>query len=99
MSCSLLPVLVFAIHLGIHSFVVTSLHISVCAPKVSGLSDFILLIPPNKENEIEPSPQKLQAKSGEFFGPLGKGGATGAHDWSEYRGPIGLLKKDLKSYG
>ncbi|CAE7203872.1 unnamed protein product [Symbiodinium sp. CCMP2592] len=35
-----------------------------------------------------------EAKSGEFYGPLGKGGATGTHDTSEYNGPVGLLKKE-----
>jgi len=35
-----------------------------------------------------------EAKSGEFYGPLGKGGATGTHDTTEYNGPVGLLKKE-----
>mmetsp|Transcript_41404 Transcript_41404/g.77058 ORF Transcript_41404/g.77058 Transcript_41404/m.77058 type:complete len:352 (-) Transcript_41404:35-1090(-) len=34
------------------------------------------------------------AKTGEFFGPLGKGGGTGKHDESEYSGKVGLLKKE-----
>eukprot|EP00440_Ansanella_granifera_P047624 gb/GFBE01051586.1/.p1 GENE.gb/GFBE01051586.1/~~gb/GFBE01051586.1/.p1 ORF type:complete len:358 (+),score=95.95 gb/GFBE01051586.1/:1-1074(+) len=34
------------------------------------------------------------AKSNDFFGPLGKGGATGDHDTSEYRGEVGLLKEE-----
>mmetsp|Transcript_102220 Transcript_102220/g.187305 ORF Transcript_102220/g.187305 Transcript_102220/m.187305 type:complete len:353 (+) Transcript_102220:35-1093(+) len=34
------------------------------------------------------------AKSGEFFGPLGKGGATLEHDTTEYSGPVGLLKRE-----
>ncbi|CAE7496928.1 unnamed protein product [Symbiodinium natans] len=32
------------------------------------------------------------AESGDFFGPLGRGGATGAFDPSEFKGPVGLLK-------
>mmetsp|Transcript_3429 Transcript_3429/g.6015 ORF Transcript_3429/g.6015 Transcript_3429/m.6015 type:complete len:360 (+) Transcript_3429:2-1081(+) len=35
-----------------------------------------------------------EAKSGELFGPLGKGGATGKHDTSEYRGPVGVLNTE-----
>jgi len=35
-----------------------------------------------------------EAKSGELFGPLGKGGATGKHDTTEYRGPVGVLKSE-----
>ncbi|CAE7643218.1 unnamed protein product, partial [Symbiodinium pilosum] len=35
-----------------------------------------------------------EANSGEFYGPLGQGGATGKHDTSEYKGPVGLLKKE-----
>lgn len=35
-----------------------------------------------------------EAKSGEFFGPLGAGGATGKHDQTEYSGPVGLLKRE-----
>ncbi|CAE7742489.1 unnamed protein product [Symbiodinium pilosum] len=35
-----------------------------------------------------------EAKSGEFYGPLGKGGATGSHDSGEYKGPVGVLKKE-----
>lgn len=34
------------------------------------------------------------AKSNDFFGPLGKGGATGAHDNTEYKGPVGCLKEE-----
>mmetsp|Transcript_28953 Transcript_28953/g.67094 ORF Transcript_28953/g.67094 Transcript_28953/m.67094 type:complete len:356 (-) Transcript_28953:332-1399(-) len=35
-----------------------------------------------------------QAKSGEFFGPLGCGGGTGQHDTSEYSGPVGVLQTE-----
>jgi len=35
-----------------------------------------------------------EAKSGEFFGPVGKGGDTGKHDLSEYNGKVGILKKE-----
>lgn len=34
------------------------------------------------------------AKSGEFYGPLGKGGGTGKHDQKEYGGKVGVLKKE-----
>mmetsp|Transcript_1621 Transcript_1621/g.1803 ORF Transcript_1621/g.1803 Transcript_1621/m.1803 type:complete len:85 (-) Transcript_1621:365-619(-) len=34
------------------------------------------------------------ANSNDFFGPLGKGGATGNHDETEYKGPVGLLKEE-----
>jgi len=34
------------------------------------------------------------AKSNDFYGPLGKGGASGDHDQTEYRGPVGLLKEE-----
>jgi len=34
------------------------------------------------------------ANSNDFYGPLGKGGATGDHDMTEYRGPVGLLKEE-----
>lgn len=34
------------------------------------------------------------AKSNELYGPLGKGGATGDHDSSEYRGEVGVLKEE-----
>jgi NAD(P)-dependent dehydrogenase (short-subunit alcohol dehydrogenase family) len=34
------------------------------------------------------------AQSGEFYGPLGKGGATGDHDDKEYSGPHGVLKEE-----
>lgn len=34
------------------------------------------------------------AKSGEFFGPLGQGGATEEHDPGEYSGPVGVLEKE-----
>lgn len=35
-----------------------------------------------------------EAQSGEFFGPLGKGGGLGKHDTKEYSGPVGVLKKE-----
>lgn len=35
-----------------------------------------------------------KAQSGEFFGPVGKGGATRKHDAKEYSGPVGVLKKE-----
>ena len=38
--------------------------------------------------------ETAEAKSGEFYGPLGKGGATGSHDSGEYKGPVGVLKKE-----
>mmetsp|Transcript_23046 Transcript_23046/g.43319 ORF Transcript_23046/g.43319 Transcript_23046/m.43319 type:complete len:362 (+) Transcript_23046:49-1134(+) len=34
------------------------------------------------------------AQSGEFYGPLGRGGGTGAHDPYEYYGPVGVLKEE-----
>lgn len=34
------------------------------------------------------------AQSGEFFGPLGSGGGGDKHDTGEYKGKVGLLKKD-----
>lgn len=35
-----------------------------------------------------------EAKSGEFYGPLGKGGGTGKFDSTEYNGPVGVLKPE-----
>ena len=35
-----------------------------------------------------------EAKSGEFYGPLGQGGATGKFDMSEFKGPVGILKTE-----
>mmetsp|Transcript_4188 Transcript_4188/g.5240 ORF Transcript_4188/g.5240 Transcript_4188/m.5240 type:complete len:356 (-) Transcript_4188:42-1109(-) len=34
------------------------------------------------------------AQSGEFYGPLGKGGGTGQFDNSEFNGPVGVLKPE-----
>ena len=34
------------------------------------------------------------ANSGDFYGPLGKGGGTGAYDNGERKGPVGLLKPE-----
>ena len=43
--------------------------------------------------------ETAEAKSGEFYGPLGKGGATGSHDSGEYKGPVGVLKKERPAGG